>query len=56
MLGRNDRRGFLLNVIFFTYPGTMAPAAWESSSNMLQWSFRCKIRSSYFAKELRCLN
>jgi hypothetical protein len=27
MLGRNDRRGFLLNVIFFTYPGTMAPAA-----------------------------
>ncbi|KAI2513349.1 hypothetical protein MHU86_1120 [Fragilaria crotonensis] len=27
MLGRNDRRGFLLNVIFFSFPGTIAPAA-----------------------------
>ena len=27
MLSRSDRRGFLLNAILFSYPGTLAPAA-----------------------------
>ncbi|KAI2513338.1 hypothetical protein MHU86_1109 [Fragilaria crotonensis] len=27
MLGRHDRRAFLLNVVFFSFPGTIAPAA-----------------------------